>query len=45
LGVAQVHHTRDELMKMAEEKIKHAREAVQFLMKEGFIPQAPPDEE
>ena len=43
-GVAQVHRTREELMKMAEEKIKNARESVQLLMKEGFIPAAPSDE-
>ena len=43
-GVAQVHRTREELMKMAEEKIKNARESVQLLMKEGFIPPAPSDE-
>ena len=36
-GVARSIHTRDELMTMAEEKIKHAREETHLLMKEGFI--------
>jgi len=40
-GVARVKHTRDELMKMAEEKIRRAREETHLLMERGFIP-APP---
>ena len=43
-GVARVRRTKDELMRMAEEKIRNAREQVQFLMKEGYIP-PPPNEE
>jgi malate dehydrogenase (oxaloacetate-decarboxylating) len=42
-GVARVKHTREELFKMAEEKIRHARDMTQHLMKQGFIP-APPKE-
>jgi malate dehydrogenase (oxaloacetate-decarboxylating) len=40
-GVARVKYTKDQLMKMAEEKIRHAREETHLLMKEGFIT-APP---
>lgn len=36
-GVARVKKSREELMQMAEEKIRHAREETQLLMKEGFI--------
>ncbi len=36
-GVARRQISREELYKEAEEKIKRAREEVQFLMKEGFI--------
>ncbi len=36
-GVARRVASREELYKEAEEKIKRAREEVQFLMKEGFI--------
>ena len=36
-GVARREITKEELYKEAEEKIKRAREEVQFLMKEGFI--------
>jgi len=43
-GVARVKRTKDELMRMAEEKIRSAREQVQLLMKEGYIP-PPPNEE
>jgi malate dehydrogenase (oxaloacetate-decarboxylating) len=42
-GLARVVRTREELMDMAEKKIRHARETVKLLMKEGFIPPAPPD--
>jgi len=42
-GLARVVRTREELMDMAEKKIHHARDTVQLLMKEGFIPPAPPD--
>ncbi len=42
-GLARVVRTREELMDMAEKKIRHARDTVQLLMKEGFIPPAPPD--
>ncbi len=40
-GVAGVIRTKDELMKMAEEKIRNARSSVQLLMKEKLIPPAP----
>lgn len=43
-GVAQVKHTSVELMEMAEEKIRNARDTVQLLMKEELITPAPPDE-
>ena len=36
-GVARVTKTREELMKMAEDQIRHAREETHMLMKEGFI--------
>ncbi len=36
-GVARREITKEELYKEAEEKIKRARDEVQFLMKEGFI--------
>ena len=39
-GVARITMTRDELMKKSTATIKHARELVQSLMKEGFIPPA-----
>ncbi len=42
-GLARVVRTREELMDMAEKKIRHARETIHLLMKEGFIPPAPPD--
>jgi malate dehydrogenase (oxaloacetate-decarboxylating) len=40
-GVAQVQRTREELLKMAEEKIRQARHGVELLMKEKVIPPAP----
>ena len=40
-GVARITMTRDELLKKSTATIKQARELVQSLMKEGFIP-APP---
>jgi malate dehydrogenase (oxaloacetate-decarboxylating) len=42
-GVARVTLTREELLKMAEDKIRRAREQTHMLMKEGFI-QVPPSE-
>ncbi len=36
-GVARLRLSRDEIYKIAEETIRHSREQVQFLMKEGFI--------
>lgn len=39
--VARETHTREQLMKIAEEKIRHARAETEYLMKGGFIP-APP---
>ena len=44
-GVARVKRTKDELMRMAEEKIRNAREQVHLLMKEGYIPPPPNDED
>ncbi|MEM0079428.1 MAG: NADP-dependent malic enzyme [Nitrososphaerota archaeon] len=41
-GVARVKYSRDELLEMAYEKIRAAREMVKLLMKEGFI--LPPPE-
>ena len=40
-GVARITMTRDELLKKSTATIKQARELVQSLMKEGFIPPAP----
>ena len=40
-GVARVKRTREELMKMAEDTIRNARETVQLLMREKLIPPAP----
>jgi malate dehydrogenase (oxaloacetate-decarboxylating) len=40
-GVARLKYTREELMKMAEEKIRHAREETHLLMREGMIPMPP----
>ncbi|MCK4328926.1 NADP-dependent malic enzyme [candidate division WOR-3 bacterium] len=37
-GVARIKLSKDELMKMAEEKIKRARDETHALMKDGFIP-------
>jgi len=39
-GVARVKRTREELMKMAEDTIRNARETVQLLMREKLIPPA-----
>ena len=41
-GVARITITSDELLKKATATIKHARDTTQALMKEGFIPAAPP---
>ncbi len=41
--VARIKHTKEELIRMAEKKIKNARDTVQLLMKEKFIPPAPED--
>lgn len=41
-NVANIIHTREELLQMAEIKIGNARETVQLLMKEGYIA-APPE--
>ncbi len=43
-GVARVKRTREELMKMAEDTIRNARETVQLLMREKLIPPAPKTE-
>ncbi|MEO0085905.1 MAG: NADP-dependent malic enzyme [candidate division WOR-3 bacterium] len=40
-GVARITMSREELLKKATATIKQAREMTQFLMKEGFIPEAP----
>ncbi|MBP6876179.1 MAG: NADP-dependent malic enzyme [Candidatus Eisenbacteria bacterium] len=40
-GVARLTFTREQLMKMAEEKIRHARAETELLMKEGMITPAP----
>jgi len=37
-GVARVTLSREELFKVATEKIKHARAETEVLMKEGLIP-------
>jgi malate dehydrogenase (oxaloacetate-decarboxylating) len=42
-GVARVSYSKEELTKMAEDKIRHAREETQLLMKEGFIEMPPAD--
>ncbi len=42
-GIARIARTKEELIKMAEKKIKNARDTVQLLMKEKFIPPAPED--
>jgi malate dehydrogenase (oxaloacetate-decarboxylating) len=40
-GVARLHLSRDELMSMAEQKIREAREMTQYLMGKGLIPRVP----
>ena len=40
-GVARVKRSKEELMKMAEETIRNARETVQVLMREKLIPPPP----
>jgi len=40
-GVARVKLTPGEAFDLAEKIIKHAREEIQYLMREGFIPQPP----
>lgn len=40
-GVARKKLSRDELMKIAEEKIRHAREETHLLMEKGIIPPVP----
>ena len=40
-GVARITRTRAELMKIAEEKIRHARQETELLMKAGFIKKVP----
>ncbi len=40
-GVARLTYTGEQLMKMAEEKIRHARAETELLMKEGMITPAP----
>ncbi len=42
-GVARVSYSKEELTKMAEDKIRHAREETQLLMREGFIEMPPAD--
>ena len=42
-GVARVKLTPQEALKKAELTIKRAREQTQMLMREGFIPEIPPD--
>jgi malate dehydrogenase (oxaloacetate-decarboxylating) len=39
----RVSYSKEELTKMAEDKIRHAREETQLLMKEGFIEMPPAD--
>jgi malate dehydrogenase (oxaloacetate-decarboxylating) len=41
-GIARTVKTREEYFKMAEVRIKHARDIVQHLMKDGFIAPPPP---
>lgn len=40
-GIAGVRMTRDEIFKMAMDKISHARNEIETLMKKGVIPKAP----
>ena len=42
-GVARIKLSPDAAFKIAEEKIRRAREQVKCLMREGFIPEAPED--
>jgi malate dehydrogenase (oxaloacetate-decarboxylating) len=43
-GVARAAYNRDELMAMAEARIRHAREETDLLMREGVIPRPPSKE-
>jgi malate dehydrogenase (oxaloacetate-decarboxylating) len=42
-GVARIKFTHDELLKVAEENIKAAREETEWMMKEGWIKKFPPE--
>jgi malate dehydrogenase (oxaloacetate-decarboxylating) len=42
-GIAGIKMTRDEIFQMAMEKIRHARNEIETLMREGIIPKAPED--
>ena len=44
-GIARIKMTKEELLKVAEAKIKRAREETQLLMEKQFIPPAPPEPE
>ena len=40
-GIAKLKFTREELLEMARKRIRHSREGIELLMKEGLIPPAP----
>lgn len=40
-GIAKLKFTRQELLDMASKRIRHSREGIELLMKEGLIPPAP----
>jgi hypothetical protein len=40
-GVARLHLSYDELLRKAEDTIRHAREMTRFLMEKGLIPPVP----
>lgn len=42
-GIAAIPMSRDEIYKIAKEKIRHARNEIDTLMREGIIPPAPED--
>jgi malate dehydrogenase (oxaloacetate-decarboxylating) len=40
-GIAKIKYTREELLNLARKTIRHARDEIDLLMREGLIPPAP----
>jgi len=40
-GIAKIKYTREELLNLARKTIRHARDEIELLMREGLIPPAP----